>query len=126
MSHRQMLPPPPTVEDAMDDVVLTLCSYPESTFNFEGWQEAPQRVLPQLLPYFLPQATTAPSTDSTPEAVVYSVPLRFKPRCRKGKVPACSQGSTPSNAEFHRLRPQLLQLQQKEEAALPPVQKLQN
>ena len=41
MSQRQILPPLPTVEDAMDDVALTPYNRPESAFNLEGWQEAP-------------------------------------------------------------------------------------
>ena len=87
MSYRQILPPLPTVEDAMDDVALIPYNRPESAFNFEGWQEAPQHGLPSLLPRSPPLVAAAPSTDSSPEAVIYSVPLQFQPQRRKGKVP---------------------------------------
>ena len=68
----------------------------------------------------------APSTDSSPEAVIHSVPLQFQPQRRKGKAPVRSQGPTLSNAEFHGVRAQLQQLQQEKEAGLVQVQKLQN
>ena len=100
MSHRQILPPPPTVEDAMDDVALTPHNRLDSAFNFEGWQEPPQRGLPSLLPRSPPSVAAAPSTNSSPEAVIHSVPLQFQPQRRKGKAPVQSQGPTPSNAEF--------------------------
>ena len=63
----------------MDNVALTPYNCPESTFNFEGWPEASQRELLQLLPCSPPQPTAAPSTDSSPEAVISSVPLQFQP-----------------------------------------------
>jgi len=47
MSGFRALPPPPTVEDAMDDVALTPYHHPQSTLNFEGWSEQ-QGPLPQL------------------------------------------------------------------------------
>ena len=111
MSHRQNLQPPPTVEDAIDDVALTPYNHPESAFNFEGWQEAPQRGLPSLLPRLPPSVAVALSTDSSPEAVIHSAPLQFQPQRRKGKGPVRSQGPIPSNAEFQGLRAQLQQLQ---------------
>ena len=126
MSHRRILPPPPTVEDAMDDVALTPYNCPNSAFNFEGWQEAPQCGLPSLLPRSPPSVAAAPSTDSSLEAVIHSVPLQFQPQRRKGKAPVRSQGPTPSNAEFQGLRAQIQHLQQEKEAALAQVQKLQN
>ena len=86
MLYQQILAPPPTVKDAIDDIALTPYNRPESAFNFEGWQEVPERGLPQLLPRSPPQATTAPSTDSSPEAVIYSVPLQFQQQRRKGKA----------------------------------------
>ena len=86
MSRRQILQPPPTVEDAMDDVALTPYNPPESAFNFEAWQEAPQRGLPSLLPNSPPSVAAAPSTDSSSEAVIHSVPLQFQPQRRNGKV----------------------------------------
>ena len=107
MSHRQILPPPPTVEDPMDDVALTPYNSLESAFNFEGWQEAPQRGLLSALSHSPPSVAAAPSTDSSPEAVIHSVPLQLQPQRRKGKAPVRSQGSTPSNAEFQGLRAQL-------------------
>ena len=100
MSYHQILPPLPTVEDAMDEVALTPYNSPESAFNFEGWQEAPQRGLPPLLPRSPPSVAAAPSADSSPEAVIHSVPLQFQPQRRKGKAPVQSQGPTPSNTEF--------------------------
>ena len=110
----------------MDNVALTPYNRPESAFNFQGWQEALQRGLPSLLLRAPPSVVAAPSTDSSPEAVIHSVPLQFQPQRRKGKAPARSQGPTPSNAEFQGLQAQLQQLQQEKEAALPQVQKLQN
>ena len=50
MSHRQILPPPSTVEDAMDCVALTAHNRSECAFNLEGWQEASQCRLRSLLP----------------------------------------------------------------------------
>ena len=90
MSHRQILPPPPTVEDAMNDVALTPYNPPDSAFNLEGWQEAPQRGLPSLFPRSPPSVAAAPSTDSSPQAVIYCVPLQFQPPHRKGKAPVRS------------------------------------
>ena len=75
MLHRQILPPPATVEDAMDDVALIPYNRPESAFNFEEWQEPQHRVLPQLLRLSSQQATAVPSTVSSPEAVIDSVPV---------------------------------------------------
>ena len=118
MSHHQILPPPPTVEDTMDDVALTLYNRPESAFNFEGWQEAPHCGLLSLLPCSLLQVTPAPSTDSSSQAVIHSIPLQFQPQRRKGKAPEQSQGPTSSNAEFQGLQAQLQQLQQEKETAL--------
>ena len=109
----------------MDDMTLTPYNHPELVFNFEGWQEAPQRGLPSLLPRSPPFVAAAPSTDSSPEAVIHSVLLQFQPQSRKGKAPVRSQGPTPSNAEFKGLRAQLQQLQQEKEAALAQVQQLQ-
>ena len=121
MLHRQILPPPPTVKYAIDDIALTPYNRTESAFNFEGWQEAPQRGLPPLLPRSPPSVAAAPTTNSSPEPVIYSVPLQFQPQRRKGKAPVRSQGPTPSNAEFQGLRAQLQQLQQEKEAALAQV-----
>ena len=110
----------------MYNVVLTPCNRLESAFNFEAWQEGPQRALSQLLPFSLPQATPAPFTNSSPKAVIHSVPLQVQPQCRKGKACVRSQGPTPSKAEFQGLRADLQQLQQEKEAALTLVQMLQN
>ena len=112
MLQRQILPPPPTVEDATDDVALTPYNPPESAFNFEGWQEAPQRGLPSLLPSSPPSVAAALSTDSSLEAVIPSLPLQFQLQCGKGKAPIQSQGTTLSNALCQGLRAQLQQLQQ--------------
>ena len=103
MSHRQILPPPPTVEDAMDNVAVTPYNRPGSAFNFEGWQEAPQCRLPSLLPRSPPSVAAAPSTNSGLEAVIHCVPLQFQPQRRKGKAPVRSQGPTPFNTEFRGL-----------------------
>ena len=110
----------------MNDVALTRYNRPQSAFNFEGWQEAPKRGLPSLLTRSPPSVAVAPSTDSSPEAVIHSVPLQLQPQCGQGKAPVQSQGPIPSNAEFQGLRAQLQQLQQEKEAALAQVQKLQN
>ena len=100
MSHRQIRPPSPTVEDAMDNVALTPYNRPESTFNFKEWQEAPQCGLLSLLPRLLPSVAAAPSTDSSAKPVIHCVPLQFQPQRCEGKAPVQSQGPTPSNAEF--------------------------
>ena len=63
----------------------------------------------------------APSIDSGPKAVIYSVALQFQLQSCKGKAPVLSQGPTSSNAEFQGLRAQLQQLQQEKEAALAQV-----
>ena len=107
MSHCQILPLAATINDTMDHVSLTSYNYPESAFNFKGWQEGPPHGLPQLLPQSTPTAAKAPLTDSSPEAVMHSVPLQFQPQYRKGKAPVQSQGPTTSNAEFQGLRAQL-------------------
>ena len=126
MSYRQILLLLPMVKDSMDNVALTPYNRPESTFNFEGWQEAPLRGLPSLLPHLSTSVAAAPSTDSSPKAVIYSLSLLFQPQCRKGKASVLSQGPTLSNTEFQGLRAQLKQLQQEKEEALAQVQKLQN
>ena len=108
----------------MEDVALIPYNRPESAFNFEGWQETPQRGLPSLLSRSPPSVAAALSTDSSPEAVIHSVQLQFQPQCRKGKAPVRSQGPTSSNAKLQGLRAQLQQLQQEKEAALAQVQKL--
>ena len=87
MSHCQILPPPPTVDDAMNDVALIPYNRHESAFNFEGWQEAPQHGLPSLLLRSPPSVAGAPSTDSSAEAMIHSVPLQFQPQRHKGKAP---------------------------------------
>ena len=71
----------------MDDVALTPYNRTESAFNFEGWQEAAQRGLLSLLSCSSPSVTAAPSTNSSPEAVIHSVPLQFQPQRLKGKAP---------------------------------------
>ena len=87
MIHRQILPPPPTVEDIMDNVALTPYNRPQSAFNFEEWQEALERGLAQLLARSHTQATTVPSTDSSPKTVIHSVPLQFQPRRHEDQAP---------------------------------------
>ena len=110
----------------MDDVALAPYNRPKSASNFEGWQEAPQRGLPSLLHRSPPSVAAAPSTHSSLEAVIHSVPLLFQLQHRKGKAPARSQDPTSSNAVFRGLQAQLQQLQQEKEAALAQVQKLRN
>ena len=63
----------------MDNISLTPHNRPKSAFYFEGWQEVPQPVLRQLLPFSSFIDTTDPSADSSPEAVIHSVPLQFQP-----------------------------------------------
>ena len=111
--------PPPTMVDTMHDVALTSYNRPESAFNFEGWQEAPERGLRQLLPCSPPQATAAPSTDHSPQAVIHSVRLQFQPGRYKGKAPVQSLVPTPSNTEFQGLGAQLQQLQQERKRPSP-------
>ena len=67
----------------MDDVALTPYNCPESVFNFEDWQEVLQRRLPLLLLHSPPTAMNTPSTDSSLEAVIYSVLLQFQPQWQK-------------------------------------------
>ena len=100
MSHFHILPPPPTIEHAMYDVTLTYYNRPESAFNFAGWQEVPQHGLPSLLPRSAQSVAAAPSADSSPEAVIHSIPLQFQLQCHKGKGPVQIQAPTSSNAEF--------------------------
>ena len=107
-------------------MALTAYNRSESAFNLEGWQETPECGLPRLLPRSPTQATTAPSTNSSPEAVICSILLQFQLQRYRGKALVQSQGPTPSNGEFQGLRAQLQQLQQEKEAALTQVQKLQN
>ena len=78
MSHHQILPPLPTVENTMDDVAVTCYNHPGSAFTEEGWQEELQHELQQLLSHSLPTATDASSTDSSPEAVIHKVLLQFR------------------------------------------------
>ena len=85
MLHCQILPPPPTVEDTMDNVVLTPYNRPESAFNFEGWQETPLRGLLSLLPRSPPLVAATPCTDSSLEAVIHSVLLQFHHNTAKVK-----------------------------------------
>ena len=85
MSHQKILPPPPTVEDTMDNVVLTPYNRSECACNFEGWQELPQCGLLSLLPHSFPLVAPSPSTDSSLKTVIHSVPLQFQPPCRKVK-----------------------------------------
>ena len=79
MSCHEILPPPATVEDTMDNVALTPYNRPESAFKVEEWHEALQRGLRQLLLHLPPSYATAPSTNSSPEAVIHTVPLQFEP-----------------------------------------------
>ena len=82
------------------DVVLTPYNCPESAFNFETWQEPRQCRLPLLLLPSPPQATTAPSTNSSPEAVIHSVPLEGQPQPHKGKGDMRNLGPTAINRTF--------------------------
>ena len=102
----------------MDNVALTPYNPAQSVFNFEGWQEAPQRGLLSLHSYSPPQVTAAPSTDISPKPVIYSIPLQFQPQRRKGKAPVQSQGPSTRHVEFQGLRAQLQQLQQEKETVL--------
>ena len=78
MSQLQILPPLPIVEDSMDDLALTPYNCPQYAFNFEEWQEQPQRELPSLVPHLPPTAAAAPYIDSSPEAVIYRILLWFQ------------------------------------------------
>ena len=126
MSHHQILAPPPTVEDTIDNIALIPYNRSESALSFERWQEEPQRELPPFLPYPPPSAAGAPSPDSSTEAVIHIVRLQFQQLLCKGKAPIRSQGPTLSNTEFQGLRRQLQHLQQEKEATLAQLQKLQN
>ena len=103
MLHHQILPAPPTVEGAMDNVVVTIYNRSEFACNFEGWQEALQHELPSLLTRSRLSVAAAPSTDSCTGAVIHSLPLQLQPQRRKGKALVRSQGPTTSNAEFQGL-----------------------
>ena len=88
MSGFHALPPPPTVEDSMDDVALTSYRRPESAFDFDGWNSS-QSTLPQLMAREPTAAITDPSTDSDPDHVIHSTTTQFRPsgsQC-KGKTP---------------------------------------
>ena len=100
MSNYQILPPLTMVKDTMDDVAVTSYNRPESSFIFERRQEVRLRILPSLLPRLLQLVAAAPSTDSSPEAGINSVPFQFQLPRHKGKALVLSQGPTSSNSEF--------------------------
>ena len=110
MVYHQIVTPPPTVEDTTDDVAVTPYNRPESAFNFAAWPEAPQREPLQLLPLSPLSRATAPTADSSPQAVIHSIPLQLQPQHCKGKGPTQSKELTPSNPELQGLQAQLQQL----------------
>ena len=75
MLHCQILPPPPIVADTILDVALISYNRPESAFKFEVCSDEPQYELLQLLAHSAEQVIAALSTNSSPEAVIYSLPL---------------------------------------------------
>ena len=77
-SHRQILPPPLTVEDSMDNVSLIPYYHPAATFNFEGRQEEQVCGLLQLLPHSPLQASAAPSTQISTEVVIARLLIEFQ------------------------------------------------
>ena len=83
-----LLPPPPTVEDTMEDVGLTPYICPQSAYNFERWQKGQQHEPLLLLLHSPLSAATAQSTDSSTEAVILSLPLQCQWQHQEPKASA--------------------------------------
>ena len=123
MSHCQIPPPPPTIEDTMDDVTLTHYNHVDSTSTFEGCQEGLQGGLPALLQWCPALGAAAPSTASTTEVVIYTIALQLQLQRHEGKGLLQSQDPTLSNAELYGMPTQLQHLRQEKEAPLVQVQR---
>ena len=67
-----------------------------------------------------------PSTDSSSEAVIHTVPLQCQPQRQKETASKLNPGPTQGNTQFQGLGAQLQQLQQEKEEALVQVQELTN
>ena len=95
----------------MDNVALIHYNRPELAFTFEQKQEELHCELLQSLQHFLPEATAALSTNSSLEAVIYSILLQFQPQHHQVKASIWSYGPTASNIDFQGLQAELQLLQ---------------
>ena len=127
MSGFRVLPPPPTIEDNMDDVALTSYRRPESAFDFDGWNRS-QSTLSQLMAHEPPAAITAPSTDSDPDHIIHSTTTQLRPSGsqRKGKTPVRSHVPTPEQQLPLFAQLQLQRLEREKEAAIKELQRIKH
>ena len=118
--RRQILPPPPHVEDEME---RDTHEYQVERFGAQSpWQ--PMQ-LPGLLEHRDPPATTTTtSTNSKPDTVIDSTCFQFYPPAAtyKGKSPQRTQTTTPSISRS--IQKQLARQQAEQEAALAQVKRL--
>ena len=123
MSGRsQRLPPPPHVEDEMEQDTT---AYQVVRFSAQSPGQATQ--LPGLLEHRDPPATTTTtSTDSNSDTVIGSTSIQFLPPVGTYKVksPQRTQTTTPSITTS--MQQQLARLQAEKEAALARVKHLQS
>ena len=119
--RRQILPPPPHVEDEMEQDTT---EYQVERFVAQSpWQPTQ---LTGLLEHRDPRATmTTTSTDSNPATVIGSTSIQFRPPVGtyNGKSPQRTQTTTSSITTS--IQRQLAQLQVEKEAALAQVKRLQ-
>ena len=120
--RRQILPPPPHVEDNMEQDTT---EYQVERFGAQcPWQPTQ---LPGLLEHRDPPATTTTtSTDSNPDNVIGTTSIQFHPPVGtyKGKSPQQTHTTTPSITTS--LQQQLARLQAEKEAALAQVKRHQS
>ena len=118
--RRQILPPPPHVQDEME---RDTTQYKVERFDAQSpWQPTQ---LPGLLEHRdLPATTTTTSTDRNPDTVIGSTSLQFLPPVGtyKDKSPQRTQTTTPSITTS--MQQQLARLQAEKEAALAQVKRL--
>ena len=120
--RRQILPPPPHVEDEMEQDTT---EYQVERFGAQSpWQPTQ---LSGLLEHRDPATTTTTtSTDSNPDTVIGSTSVQFRPPIGtyKGKSPQRTQTTTLSISAS--MQQQLARLQAANEAALAQVKRLQS
>ena len=116
-SRSQILPPPPHVEDEMEQDTT---EYQVERFGAQSQWQPTQ--LSALLQHRDPLATTTTtSTDSNPDTVIGSTSIQFRPPVGtyKGKSPQRTQTTTPSITTS--MQQQVAQLQAEKEAVLAQV-----
>ena len=119
---RQILPPPPHVEDKMQQDTT---EYQVEHLGAHSPRQQTQ-ISSLLLHGDPPTTTTTTSTDSNPDTVIGSTSIQFRPPVGtyKGKSPQRTQTTTPSiTASMQR---QLTRQQAEKEAALAHVKRLQS